>query len=106
MTNTPQVGDRITLTGTVAVGPDREGDIWVRFDGDGGGIRPYITAAALAHAKIEPRPLAVGDRVRATPGGSVFTILAIDDGIAWIKLNAISRSHCPLSHLTRADQST
>lgn len=108
---TVKKGDRITLRGVVERTEVFSGDgldetrIVVRLDGDDE-ARTYPTAEALAHATIEPRPLAVGDRVRCKIDAFTATIRAVENERAWLLLDDDHmdlRTTRNLSDLTRID---
>lgn len=61
-----------------------------------------FTKKVLANARIVERPISVGDRVREASCGRVGVIIAIDNGMAWVRTPALPYDDVySLSILTR-----
>jgi len=92
----PKVGDIVTVRGKV----EDEGNdgFWVSFKPQG-----FCWLKPESIVSIEPRPLAVGDKVRWRDCPyDEFIIRAIDDGIAWLKYKDV-RFNGPLSDLEHVE---
>lgn len=72
--------------------------LWV-----GPGDKNQMTVAADEVVHVEPRALQVGDRVTWGTGDTDFTIVALDDELAWLKsASGEHRSTKHVSNLRRA----
>ena len=78
----PRVGDRVWIKGTI-------------INYDDGSLVPYRVVLGVGgnplwckvsdFAKVEPRQIAVGDRVECGGLPNAYLVKAIDDGLAWLK---------------------
>lgn len=77
--------------------PGYEGSVQV--SGGTGYISPYLFQGSVSGIKIRPRPITVGDFVQC--GITEYTVLAIEEGHAFLKSVNNTFTAAPLSFLSR-----
>jgi hypothetical protein len=92
-------GDTVLVRATFAISPVPVQDaVHVRLAGHG--MAMLISPASIV--SIEPRPLAVGDRVRMSDGSKEGEILAMYGVIAWVDFGCVAPDTRRISDLVRA----
>lgn len=92
-------GDEVTVRAVVKRAADEFGVLLCTTAGGDPDDFMAVEAEIVSHT---PKALSVGDRVKADGWKvAVFTVVAIDDGWAWIKDAKSSRLQLPLSDLER-----
>jgi len=97
-----KAGDAVTVEGVVVNDGVVPGCVFVRFHEDSGGSL-VINAEKIATHTPKPRPIGVGDLVcpHWAPGGRDSTVVAINEGVAWLRNEDGAMSTHPVSGLTR-----
>lgn len=91
-------GQKVHVEATVeSPEPDREGEIVINING----YDTYANIDDIIHA--EPMPFAVGDLVTWGDGLRNYTILCIDESVAFLKHGHNSHATQDVSTLRRAD---
>lgn len=92
-------GDIVRLKPFKVICIERDGD--VRFEAMNGCL---ARVSPDFIESVEPRPLQPGDRVTRRQHDGVWTIIAMDDGIGWLRSKDYGNSLAALDDLTRTDQ--
>lgn len=102
-----KAGDFVTVRVKVRELSDVTGCFWIDAPGDNrsakGSYRLLSPSDILSHEPARPKPIEVGETVKAEGYAGSYRLVAIDEGWAWLKDNdGFHRIQVPVSDLTRA----